>query len=287
MNGDSSGNVTGYAGPNAQNGSDPNVNTHFDWYELNYSSDGTTRTLFVNTTQVDQFGLPLLLDVSANGGKFHQQVGITESIAQLDKEFAAEVPVQFQPTTMSDLRIFSPAKLGLAAGATYGNYFHDVLTQAWNSYQTTPLSITLNGRNFSGTSAGSTLTFHEVNPSSAHAGESFVVQLPSTQDVLVCAGTMASGVAGSTPALQDENAIQLQLENQICSATNRGVLSNPANWANATSYYNTAPANFYSRFWHNHSIGGLAYGYAYDDNNNQSTTINVQQPENMVFTIGW
>ena len=63
------------------------------------------------------------------------------------------------------------------------------------------------------------------------------MQKPSTQDVLLCAGTMASEVAGNTPQLQDENAIQLQLENQICSATNRGVRLTPTNWANASAYY--------------------------------------------------
>ncbi len=287
VNGDSSGNVTGYAGPNPQNSADPNIATHFDWYEFNYGTNGTVSTVYINTTQVDEFGLPLLLDVYAAGGSFHKQVGITESIAQLDSEFTAEVPMQFQPTAMSNLRIFSPAKLQLAAGAAAGNYFDSAVSQAWATYKSIPLSITLTGRTFAGTASGTTLTFHEVNPSTAHAGETFVVQQPNTQDVLGCAGTMASGVPGSTALLQDENTVQLQLQNQICSAINRGVLATPANWANSSTYYGTAPANFYARFWHNHSVGGLAYGFSYDDNNNQSTTITTQQPEHMTFTIGW
>jgi beta-galactosidase len=77
------------------------------------------------------------------------------------------------------------------------------------------------------------------------------------------------------------------LENQICAATNRGVLLAPANWTNASAYYQSSPANFYSWFWHQHSVGGLAYGFSYDDNNNQSTTIATQQPEHMAFGIGW
>jgi beta-galactosidase len=282
VHGDASGNVTGYAGPNPQNPTDPNIDVHYDWYEFNNQNG-----IYINTTQVDQFGLPLLLDVWGAGGTFHQQVGITESIAQINSEFASEVPAQFHPPTMSNLRILSPAKLSMATGGTNANYFDSYIASAWAQYRTTPLTVTLNGRHFTGTTSGSTFTFTEVNPVAAHAGEVFVVQQPSTQDVLVCAGTMASGVAGTTPQLQDENAIQLQLENQICSATNRGVLLNPANWGNVSAYYGTSPANFYSQFWHKHSVGGLAYGFSYDDNNNQSTTITTPQPEHMAFGIGW
>jgi hypothetical protein len=175
----------------------------------------------------------------------------------------------------------------MAPGGANANYFDSYIASAWTQFSTTPLTLTLNGRQFTSTASGSTLTFTEVNPSAAHAGEVFVVQQPSTQDVLACAGTMATGVVGDTPQHQDENAIQLQLENQICSATNRGVLRTPANWANVSTYYQSSPANFYSQFWHKHSIGGLAYGFSFDDNNNQSTTINTQQAEHMAFGIGW
>ena len=281
VNTDSTGKVTGYAGPNPQNPSDPNVNTHFDWYEFNNGTNG----IFINTTQVDEFGLPLLLDVWGSGGTFHQETGITESVAQLDHEFATEVPAAFQPPTLSDLRILSPAKYSMAAGGANGNYFDSLVAGAWAGYAKQPLTITVGSRTFTGTASGSLLTFKEVNPPTQFAGETFVVHQPSTQDVLGCAGTMADGspAAGGT----DQSDRQLNLENQICSAINRGVLSTPANWNNVSTYYNASPANFYSQFWHKHSLGGLAYGFSYDDNNNQSTTIATGTPEHMAFGIGW
>src|SRR5260370_17944035 len=98
---------------------------------------------------------------------------------------------------------------------------------------------------------------------------------------------MATGVPENHPQLQDENDKQLQLKNQICSAINRHVLPSPVDWTNVSAYYGAAPANFYSRFWHKHSIGGLAYGFSYDDNNNQSTTITTPHPDNMAFAIAW
>jgi beta-galactosidase len=175
----------------------------------------------------------------------------------------------------------------MAPGGANANYFDSYIASAWASYNNTPLAVTLNGRQFTGTTSGSTFTFTEVNPAAANAGEVFVVQQPSTQDVLECAGAVATGVPGNTQQLQDENAKQLQLQNQICSAINRHVLLTPADWTNASAYYGAAPANFYSQFWHKHSIGGLAYGFSYDDNNNQSTTITTPQPEHMAFGIGW
>ena len=270
--------MTGYAGPNPQNATDPNTNTHFDWYEFNNNNG-----IFINTTQVDEFGLPLLLDVWGAGGTFHKQVGITESIAQIDQEFASQVPTQFQPPAMSNLRILSPSKQAMAADAPNGNYFDAAIANAWNVYSTTPLAVSFSGRQFTGTTTGSIFTFTEVNPASNVADETFVVSQPSTQDVLECAGTMANG----NPNNADINQVQLQLENQICSAFNRGVMLTPNNWTNIAAYYSTTPSNSYSQFWHNHSIGGLAYGFSYDDNNNQSTTITTPLPEHMAFGIGW
>ena len=291
------GKVTGYAGPAPWNTADPNAKTHFDWYEFNYAqnADGSTG-IYINTTQVDMFGLPLVLDVWAKSGAFHQQAGINETIAQLDSEYAAQVPAAFQPAAITSLSIFSPDKIpSMEAGGPNSTYFDAVIQKAWTSYATTPITIPLAGRQFTGKAVGKTLTFTEVKPATQNAGETFIVQQPSTQDLLGCNGTMAKGVpvtaaAGSALAAMqtDENNVQQQLENQICSATNRGILlSSPSTWATASTYYGGSPANFYSWFWHKHSIGGLAYGFSFDDNNNQSTTIQTQGPEHMTWTVGY
>jgi beta-galactosidase len=129
VNGGENGNVTGYAGPNPLNPTDPNKNTPYDWYEFNNNNG-----IFINTTQVNQFGPPLLLDVwGGSGGSFHQQVGITESVAQIDSEFATQVPAQFQPpSAISNLRIHSPANYTMAAGGANANYFDSYIASAWS-----------------------------------------------------------------------------------------------------------------------------------------------------------
>jgi hypothetical protein len=278
---DANGNI-GYAGPNPQNAADPNVNVHFDWYEFTYNAGG----IYINTTQVDEFGLPLLLDVWGQGGSFHQQTGITESIVALDQEYVNETPAEFHSTAINNLRIMSPTKTTFNAGGTNGNYFDAYVASVWNNYNMTPLIIDLFGgsRRFTGTTSATSFNFTEVNLNNgAFVGNTYTIAKPTTQDILQCSGSMASG----NPTSQDVNTVELAIEAQLCAAFNRHSMMNVATWATPTAWYSAAPANYYAQFWHKHSVGGLAYGFAYDDVSNQSSTINTPQPEHMAFGIGW
>ncbi len=57
-------------------------------------------------------------------------------------------------------------------------------------------------------------------------------------------------------------------------------------WDVPSAFYAGRPANNYVQFWHKVSVGGLAYGFAYDDVNGQSSTIAIGSPEHMAFGIG-
>lgn len=272
------GNPLGYAGPNPLNTTDPNTNTNYDWYEFDWG--GTNDAIFINTTQVDMFGLPMTLDVWGAGETFHQQTGITESVAQIDQEFAAETPAIFQADPISPLRIWAPAHTTFGTGQANGNYFDSYVDAVWAEYATTPLVVFLdnNSREFSGTTSGTTFNFTEVNLNNGAYGGTgtYTINEPTTQDLLLCAGSMATG-SGVTAAL----------EAQFCAAFNRHVMDTYTNWTVASSYYQTAPSNYYAAFWHNHGIDGLAYGFAYDDVNNQSSSIVGATPEHMAFGISW
>jgi hypothetical protein len=54
-----------------------------------------------------------------------------------------------------------------------------------------------------------------------------------------------------------------------------------------SQYYLAAPANFYSKFWHDHSLNNLAYGFDYDDVFDQSTSINDANPSKMTINVTW
>ena len=90
---------------------------------------------------------------------------------------------------------------------------------------------------------------------------------PTTQDILLGIG------AASDP--------------QLCAALNRGVYPNRAQWTDTSSYYQITPSNYYSKFWHDHSIDGLSYGFCYDDVYNQAAYLERNDPLALIVTVGW
>ncbi|BDI28856.1 hypothetical protein CCAX7_009070 [Capsulimonas corticalis] len=90
----------------------------------------------------------------------------------------------------------------------------------------------------------------------------------STQDILM-------GVGGAAdPA--------------TCAAINRHVYTNAqSTWGNVSSYYGAAPANYYAKFWHTHAINALAYGFCYDDVNQQAAYLEVGSPKGLIIRVGW
>lgn len=88
----------------------------------------------------------------------------------------------------------------------------------------------------------------------------------NTQDILRCDGALTDAAT--------------------CAAINRHVLGD-SNWNNVANYYKAAPANYYAKFWHDHSINKLAYGFAYDDVNGQAAYLEVGDPKGVILRVGW
>lgn len=269
---DANGNI-GYAGPNPQNGTDPNLNINFDWYEFTYNDSG----IFINTTQVDEFGFPLTQDIYAKNGAWHQQTGITQRRADLFAAYANEVSSAFQPSPRSSFRIMAPAKGTFGAGQPNGNYFDAYVNQIWTQYASSDLVVTVGARKFVGRTQNDVLVFNEVNQNNgAFVGGVYNVGKPTTQAILEGSGALATG-----------NSMELAIEAQICAAFNRHVMEDVTRWSTPSSWYAASPSNEYARFWHDHGVSGLAYGFAYDDVANASSTIFAPNPEHMVMGIGF
>ena len=54
-----------------------------------------------------------------------------------------------------------------------------------------------------------------------------------------------------------------------------------------SDYYQNAPCNYYSAFWHSVAVNGLAYGFAYDDDNGQSSDFNSTDAQYVQVAIGF
>jgi hypothetical protein len=74
---------------------------------------------------------------------------------------------------------------------------------------------------------------------------------------------------------------------KVCAALNRHIYHDTANWNTVSKYYQAGPANYYAKFWHDHSIKGLAYGFCYDDVNGQAAYLEVGDPKGLIIRIGW
>jgi len=267
--------AVGFAGPNVLNPSDPNIDVNFEWYEFSYNNIG----LWINTTQVDQFGFPLDLEVYGSNKTFYKKMALTLNRDQVFSAFLAETPTPFHDCVQAPYRIVAPCKTSFDAGKPNGTYFDAYVNDIWNYFSTNTLTIDMwaNSRRFQGRTVGTQLVFTEVNlGNGAYVGGNYYVNKPTTQDILEGKGTLASG-----------NSTELAIEAQVCAAFNRHIMNNGALWATPSAWYTAAPANYYAKFWHDHSVDGLAYGFCYDDVADQSSTVMATAPEHMVFGIRW
>ena len=94
-------------------------------------------------------------------------------------------------------------------------------------------------------------------------------------------------VFSGAPPFFSYNGVENELGKQLCAAFHRHILQDQANLNNASQYYLQAPADYYSKFWHDHSINGRAYGFCYDDINGQDSILSCGSPRGLVVTIGF
>jgi len=272
------GTPVGVAAPNINNPTDPNINTVFDWIEFNLQNS----TIFCNTTQVDMFGIPMVMTLydNASGGGYtvNGTVGITETASAIMSEFVAGVPSQFQ-NLETPVRIVAPVHGSFGSGGANATYLFSYIAGVWSEYTTTPCVIQMGGKTYTGTvNAGNQLAFTTPGDSNT-----YLVNYPSDQDVWGGAGTMAET---TDPGNGQITSVELALEAIICASFHRHVMDNTTNINNPSAYYQAAPYDYYAQFWHIHSINGMAYGFCYDDVNTQSSTMVSTNPRGIILGIG-
>jgi hypothetical protein len=285
VNSDANGRIA-YAGANIENPTDPNIDVTFDFGEFAILPPGSNpQGIFVNTTRVDQFGFPLQLSVTGLDG-FTQTVGesLTETREELFAKFINDMPLPFQGLAQAPYapyRIMAPAHATFQAGQANEHYLDDYISAVWTQYGQQDLVLDLrNGwGTFRGRVSGNVMRFTDAN-----GGVYFINGKPTTAMVMLGNGLLDDTSGGPTNAGK-----QLQLQAQLCAALNRRVAHLPfASWWDPAAHFPAGQvANHFTRFWHEHSLDALAYGFAYDDVGARSPSIHTPSPQTVTFSIGW
>ncbi|MEV8532392.1 glycoside hydrolase family 64 protein [Streptomyces sp. NPDC051211] len=262
----------GWGGPDPRNPADPNTDVHYDWYEYTYVHGQVA--FGGNTTQVDQFAFPMTTRLQQASSGYDDTQGITLGRAEVMSRYAAAVGTAFRPL-QNRYRITAPRSANaFLEGGAHAGYLQSSIDRAWSHYTAHPFALTRLGETFTGRVTGGVLTFTK------NGAGPFVLRKPTSPDVVACAGALASG-----------NDIEKQLGAEFCAAFNRGVALNTAAWYTPAAYYPAgSPKNDYAAFFHTVGLHQRAYGFPYDDVNDQSSVQilgNANPPTALTLGIGW
>ena len=259
---------TGYAGPDLNNPGDVNANTLFEFAE--FTIEG--KKYWGNTTRVDYFCFPMvtrLIGGSLYGG-YDNVVGDIGTRDEIFTAFKNEVPNEYKSLVRDD-RIIAPCKSTFNVGKSNGNYFDNYINEFWNKYANEDLRFSSESGSFVGRVVGNQMRFTREGDSTV-----YYVDKPNTQEVLEGKGAFDRG-----------NGVEKAIEAQLCAAFNRGVATEPDKWYTPSQYYKNSVANFYAGFFHEHSVLGRAYGFCYDDVNDQSTLLQYDKADALVIDLKW
>jgi hypothetical protein len=265
-----------WGGPDLLNPDDPNGDIVFDWYEFTFVQG---RIPFGgNTTQVDQFGFPMTVTLRQDAIGYDETVGIRLSRAQVFDRYAAGVSPDFAPLRGA-ARILAPRSAAIfKPGGNRAAYLQPHIDAVWSHFAANPFHLTRLAVTFTGQVVGGRLQFNRM-PAGPDGSGPFFLDKPGTADVFECAGPLArSGMRTS----------ELEMGAELCAAFNRGVARDPASWYTPSAYYPSGPRNDFSMIFHQIGVDGRAYGFAYDDVNDQSTVKilpNANPPTALTITL--
>jgi hypothetical protein len=264
----------GWASPDLHSKTDPNFGTTFDWYELTYAFGAIP--FGGNTTQVDQFGIPMTVRLQQASSDYDETRGITLSRKQVFDRFEDTVAKPFRSLVSSD-RILAPRTASaFGKGGAHADYLDPTIDKAWKDWQD-GFKLTRLRQTFTGKTSGNTLTFTQDGVEGQ-----FAISKPTSQQVFQCSGALAP--EGAAPQVGVMGA-------ELCAAFNRGVSGDTDGWWKASTYYPRGVLdNDYSAFFHSINKKDRAYGFAYDDINDQSSVTilrNSQPPSDLTINVGW
>jgi len=283
------GSPSGYTAPNPQSPTDPNTGILYETIELTNNGGG----FFGNTTRVDAFAYPMGLELYGNN--YYKKTGELKTAADIVSAYKANVPTEFQGTVNNSTGVITfPSKTpafydgtnGTTAGP-YGNYFKPYLDAIWAKYKNEDLIFNAGNAGVFKGRVGADNRLVVVGQSGAYNGRTGIItREPTTQEAFEGKGVLAQR--------NSDGDCDLVVQAQLTAAVNRHAISAASavagqqDFYNVSKFYQTAPLNYYARFWHlpGISVDNLSYGFAYDDVADQSATLQTPQPTKVVATFG-
>jgi hypothetical protein len=189
-----------------------------------------------------------------------KRIGMEKPRDELFALFREQAPGPFKECVKGDFWIVSPAMAAFGAKGSQGKYFDEYIESVWAMYAVE--KPTPSGK-WIGKVVDGALTFTPVGKGKTYTCS----RKPTTQEALLGTGTLATNP-------------------RFCAAINRHVLADPADWDTPAGFYHQEPCNWYAKFLHEHSIGGKAYGFCYDDDADQAAFFMTKGKE-VIVTFYW
>jgi hypothetical protein len=267
-----------YTDADLNNDSDPNKNTIYDKIEFAYVASG----LYINTTSVDYLGIPYTLSAVINGSNV--TIGTASTRKEIFDYFTNHAPAAFKELVQGNYRIVAPNK----KTGWHPDYFNSYIDSVWNHYKTDSLTIT-------GISPGSApkpwtakgkvnasgvFVFSFTSADPAFGNKTVNISKPSSSDVFGCDGALATDLNQPMP--------HQKLIPKLCGLLNRSVLLHGFDYTNecdTSKFYKSTTTNWFSKILHKSSIDNKCYGFAFDDDCDQSTLFPANQVKALTITI--
>ncbi|GLY94320.1 beta-1,3-glucanase family protein [Actinoplanes sp. NBRC 103695] len=249
-------------------GGDPNRDILFDWSEFTLNDSG----LWLNSSQVDMFAVPHVVSVRGGDGRTIRTGEVKPGGRQrVINAIKAQPGFERSVYTRSDgtvLRVLAPGKAA-DSGAFDPNYLDPYIASAWNAYASKTLTVTPFGDRpdvkYLGRTAGTVMNFTD---GSGRTVASF--NRPSTSNVWGCDGALGA----------PNDQVVGPIARTLCAALHRSTLGTIDTQPGGTAgdFYKGSLTNHYSRVIHENMVDGKAYGFAFDDVQNQESLVHSGDP---------
>lgn len=289
----STGATVGYAAPSHTNPTDPSHGILYELIELTYNEIG----FWGNTSRVDSYNYAMALEVTNDAG-ITTKTGELVSHDQIGQLFLQSVPSEFRNCyNASTGQIMQPTKTADFSDGTIGtmpdlgihrDYMQPYIDAIWSSFTTKDLTfIHPEIGTWQGRVNNNVFTFTCIGGPAGFIGKQGIINgKPNTQEALEGKGVLDQPVG--------ETRFDLMMQAQICAAITRHVIDESAsqgtiqNWSDPSQYYLKSPCNHYAKFWHQIGVreNQMAYGFAYDDVNEQSSTMHSPSPSAIKIVLG-